>query len=81
MAVKEVAPETRDYITSFSQEFTADLDANGTATFKNVVPGIYNFSLLQRDGFHTYWRKTVLMTLTPSQYPLCDRGKHGFYYS
>ena len=78
---KKVAPETHDYITYFSQDYVADLDANGIATFKNVVPGVYNFSLLQRDGFHTYWRKTdPFNPYTETVSPICG-GTDWFYFS
>jgi tetratricopeptide (TPR) repeat protein len=78
---KKVAPETHDYITYFSQDYAANLDANGIATFKNVVPGVYNFSLLQRDGFHTYWRKTdPFNPYTETVPPICG-GSDWFYFS
>ena len=50
-----VRPPDADY---FSDDYVRCVDAQAIATFQNVVPGVYNFSLLQRDGFHTYWRKT-----------------------
>jgi hypothetical protein len=79
---KTVAPATRDYITSFSEEYTANLDATGTAVFQNVVPGKYNFSLLQRDGFHTYWRYTSpsFDPYTATVTSLCDASE-AFNYS
>jgi hypothetical protein len=55
---RSVAPDSHDYITYFSEEYTTDLNATGTATFSAVAPGKYNFSLLLPSGFHTYWRYT-----------------------
>jgi tetratricopeptide (TPR) repeat protein len=71
---RKVAPETHDYITYFSEDYAATLDSSGVATFPAVAPGLYNFSLLQRDGFHNYFRYTNprFDPYTASVSPLCN---------
>jgi tetratricopeptide (TPR) repeat protein len=73
---KTVAPATHDYITYFSEDYAATLDATGTATFPAVAPGTYNFSLLLPSGFHTYWRWADygFNPYTERIGPLCDTG-------
>jgi hypothetical protein len=74
---KAVAPDSHDYITSFSEEYATDLDATGTATFPAVAPGKYNFSLLLPSGFHTYWRYTSprFDPYTAVSQPLCGASE------
>jgi hypothetical protein len=69
---KKVAPETHDYITYFSEDYEAILDSSGVARFPAVTPGLYNFSLLLPNGFHTYWRFTdVFNPYTTQIGPVC----------
>ncbi len=53
---KTIAPYQPDYISYFSKEYAAVLDASGTAVFHNVVPGNYNFMVLLPDGELDTWR-------------------------
>jgi tetratricopeptide (TPR) repeat protein len=73
---KKVAPETHDYITSFSQEYQATLDGNGAVTFHGVAPGKYNFSIVLRNGYHTYFRYTnPFNPYTATVSPLCGASE------
>jgi hypothetical protein len=78
---KTVAPTTHDYITRFSQDYQAKLDAKGVATFPSVAPGTYNFSLLLSTGVRTYWRASdPFNPYTERISPLCG-GSETFDYT
>ena len=69
---RKVSPETHDYITYFSEDYEATLDSLGIARFPAVAPGLYNFSILLPNGFHTYWRFTdVFNPYTTQIGPVC----------
>jgi tetratricopeptide (TPR) repeat protein len=74
---RKVAPETHDYITYFSEDYADILDSSGMARFPSVAPGLYNFSLLQRDSFHSYFRYTIprFNPYTATVSPLCNASE------